>query len=228
MEIAPYMEVVNIASILKSIKDISCMALIPLTSDREEKLEAMMPELDIPDPKNTLAQAKQLGDLTKEQKELMGELFDELEVTHESLARASITMGRLSLSLNGKQLLLILRASVWPLVQINTLDKFWKDPISNTPKAELPDDIHQRVRLTMIPDPSADIMKKENFNSPMRLLAATLAFKEVRRQCNTEKYARSVQCAPKTTGTLYYWPQIPGHYQQAVQKAKSIRRGTIQ
>ena len=33
----------------------------------------------------------------------------------------------------------------------------------------------------MIPDPSADIMKKENFNSPMHLLAATLAFKLLKR-----------------------------------------------
>ena len=102
MEIAPYMEEANVASILKSIKDISCMALMLPTSDREEKLEAMMPELDIPDPKNTLAQAEQLGNLTQEEKELMGELFDELEVAHESLARASSTRGRLSRSLNSK------------------------------------------------------------------------------------------------------------------------------
>ena len=33
----------------------------------------------------------------------------------------------------------------------------------------------------MIPDASSDIMKKENHNSPMRLLAATLAFKLLRR-----------------------------------------------
>ena len=109
MEIAPYMEEANVASILKSIKDISCMALMLPTSNCEEKLEAMMPELDIPDPKNTLAQAGQLGDLTQEQKELMRELFNELEVAHELLARASSTLSRLSRSLNGKQLLLILK-----------------------------------------------------------------------------------------------------------------------
>ena len=96
MEIVPYMEEASVASVLKSINDISCMALMPPTSDCEEKLEAMMPELDIPDPKNMLAQAEQLGDLTQEQKELMGELFDELEVTHESLVRVSSTLGRLS------------------------------------------------------------------------------------------------------------------------------------
>ena len=33
----------------------------------------------------------------------------------------------------------------------------------------------------MIPDMSSDIMKKENYNSPTRLLAATLAFKLLKR-----------------------------------------------
>ena len=181
VEIAPYMEEANVTTVLKSIKDTSCMALMPQTSDREEKLEAMMPELDILDPRNVLAQAEQLGDLMQEQKGLLAELFDELEVAHESLARASGTLGRLSRSLNGKQLLLVLKASVCPLVQINTLDKFWKDPVSSQQKAELPHDISQRVRLTMIPDPTVDIMKRENFNSPTRLLAATLAFKLLRK-----------------------------------------------
>ena len=96
MEIAPYMEEAKVASILKSIKDISCMPLMLLTSDHKERLEAMMPELEIPDLKDTLAQVKQLGELTQEQKEVMGELFDELEIAHESLAKASSTLGRLS------------------------------------------------------------------------------------------------------------------------------------
>ena len=33
----------------------------------------------------------------------------------------------------------------------------------------------------MIPDTSLDIMKKENYNGPTRLLAATLAFKLLKR-----------------------------------------------
>ena len=102
-----------------------------------------MPELEAPDPKDILSKAKELGDLTKEQKELMGELFDELETAHESLMRARGTLGRLSRSLNGRQLLLTLQASVRPLIQLNTLDKFWKEPILKTQKTELPDDIHQ-------------------------------------------------------------------------------------
>ena len=113
----------------------------------------------------------------QEQKGLLAELFNKLEVVHESMARACVTLGMLSQGLNGKQLLLVLKASVCPLVQINTLDKFWKDPASNLQKAELPDDIPQHLRLTMIVDPTVNIMKWENFNSPTCLLAATLAFK---------------------------------------------------
>ena len=143
VEIVQYMEEAKVVSVLKSIKDTSCTALMLPARDREERLEAMMPESEAPDPKDILSKAEQLGDLTKEQKELMGELFDELETVHESLARASSTLGRLSRSLNCRQLLLTLQASVRRLVQLNALDKFRKEPVLKTQRAELPDDIHQ-------------------------------------------------------------------------------------
>ena len=168
-------------TVLKSIEDTSCMVLMPQTSDWEERLEAIMPELDLPDISNVVKQAEQLGDLTQEQKGLLAELFDELEVIHESLERASGTLGRLSWSLSGKQLLVVLKACVHPLIQLNTLENFWKDPVLSWQKAELPDDVPQRVRLMMIPDPMVDIMKHENFNSLTHLLAATLAFKLLRK-----------------------------------------------
>ena len=76
VKIAPYMEEGKEMSVLKAIKDTSCMALMLPDSDREEQLEVMMP-VEAPDPKDILSQAKELGDLTKEQKEQIGELFDE-------------------------------------------------------------------------------------------------------------------------------------------------------
>ena len=224
MEIAPYMEEASVASVLKSIKDISCIALMPPTSDREEKLEAMMPQLNILDLKTTVAQAKQLGDLTKEQKELIGELFNELEVTHESLARVSSSLGRLSRSLNSKQLLLTLRASIQPLVQINTLDKFWKDPILITQKAELPDNIHQRVQTH---NDSRSIIgyhekgKLQQSNAPSSSHTGFQTVKEVWRWHNTEEHAGSVQHAAKTIGSLYYWPQIPRRTDRLARKRRT-------
>ena len=146
VKIVPSMEEAKEISVLKAIRDTLCMALMPQDSDREERLEAMMPE-DTPDPKDVLSKTEQLGDLTKEQKEMIGELFDELEIAHEALARACSTLGVLSRSLTGKQLLLTLRASVCPLIQLNKLEKFWKEPAIEIQRVDLPDDTHQCITL---------------------------------------------------------------------------------
>ena len=122
------MEEAKIESVLKAIKDTACTALMPPDSDKEERLEAMMPESETPDLEDLLSNMEELGDLTKDQKELLGELFEELEMAHKSLARACSTLGRLSRGLNGRQLLLTLQASVRPLVQLNIVEKFLERP----------------------------------------------------------------------------------------------------
>ena len=120
VKIVPSMEEAKETSVLKAIRDMSCTVLMPQDSDQEEKLEAVMPE-------DVLSKTEGLGDLTKEQKEMIGELFDELEIAHEVLARACSTLGVLSRSLTGKQLLLTLRASVRPLIQLNKLENFGRN-----------------------------------------------------------------------------------------------------
>ena len=136
-----------------------------------------MPEEDLPSASDVATQAQELDDLTLEQRELLTELFNKLEVAHDSLAKASSTLGRLSRSLSSKQLLTVLKASIHPLIQINALENFWKDPAVTQLKAELPEDIHRRVKLTMILDPMMEAMKRESINSPTCLLVATLAYK---------------------------------------------------
>ena len=128
VEIAPHMADAKIEAVLKAIKDMACTALMPPDSDKEEILEAMMPETETPDLEDLLSNMEELGDVTTDQKELLGELFEELETAHESLARACSTLGRLSRGLSGRQLLLTLQASVWPLVQLNIVEKFLERP----------------------------------------------------------------------------------------------------
>ena len=118
---------------------------------------------------------------SEDQKELMGELFEELETAHESMARACSTLGRLARGLNGKQLLLTLRASVRPIVQVNIAEKFWRETAQTSRRTDLPDDLHHRIALTMIPDAAAKSIRKESSNSPTRLLVATLAFHILKR-----------------------------------------------
>ena len=181
VEIAPHMEDAKVEAVLEAIKDKACTALMPPDSNKEEILEAMMPETETPDLEDLLSNTEELGDITTNQKELLGELFEELETAHKCLARACSTLGRLSRGLSGRQLLLTLWASVCPLVQLNIVEKFWKDPAQKSRKTDLPDDLHHQVALTMILDASAEIIKKENNNSPTRLLAATLAFQILKR-----------------------------------------------
>ena len=181
VEIAPQMEDAKVEAMLKAIKDKACTALMPPDSDKEEVLEAMMPETETPDLEDLLSNTEELGNITTNQKKLLGELFEELETAHKSLAKACSTLGRLSRELSGRQLLLTLRASVHPLVQLNIVEKFWKDPAQKSRKTDLPDDLHHWVALTMIPDASAETIKKENNNSPTRLLVATLAFHILKR-----------------------------------------------
>ena len=136
-----------------------------------------MPEEDLPRASDIIMQTQEVDDLTPEQREQITELFDELEVAHDALAKVSSTIDRLSRSLSGKQLLTVLRASIWPLIQINALGNFWRDHSVNQGIAELPEDIHQRVKLTMIPDPTTEAMIHETVNSPTQLLAAILGYK---------------------------------------------------
>ena len=75
VEIAPQMEDAKVEAVLKAIKDKACTALMPPDSDKEEVLEAMMRETETPDLEGLLSNTEELGDITANQKELLGEPF---------------------------------------------------------------------------------------------------------------------------------------------------------
>ena len=52
--------------------------------------------------------------------ELIAELFDSLETVHDQLAMASGLIGRLAHTLKPNQLMLVLKASIRPLIQLRT------------------------------------------------------------------------------------------------------------
>ena len=60
----------------------------------------------------------------------------------------------------------------------------------------------------LTPNPEALLLKKEKINSSTRLLAATYAFKILKKQIwkwhNTEKDARIIQSKSETTRSLYH------------------------
>ena len=96
------------------------------------------------------------------------------------MATACGLLGRLSRTLKPDQLLTIIKASIRPLIQLNTLTTL---DTSTTPKKppELPQEQPERVKLMLTPDPRASLLSKEKINSATRLLAATYTFKILNR-----------------------------------------------
>ena len=74
-------------------------------------------------------------------------------------------MGALSRSLSSKQLLLLLKASIRPLIQINMITGFLDEPKASTTEKGLLESKDDRVLTTMTPAPSSEILKNEKLNS---------------------------------------------------------------
>ena len=102
-----------------SIKDKVGLCIYPPTEDCERKLECL-----IPDKRSTfgylgiLEAIEDPEDLTTEDRTLITELFNSLEVAHSELASACSVLGRLSKNLKPRQLMVVLKASIRTLIQI--------------------------------------------------------------------------------------------------------------
>ena len=107
---------------------------------------------------------------------LLAELLDALEVAHDQLAMVYSLLGRLSRSLKSNQLMVVLKASICPLIQLNVAAGLGETTTTRVQTKLLEDQV-ERVKMMMTPDPDAALLMKEKTNSPSRLLAATFTFK---------------------------------------------------
>ena len=100
-----------------------------------------------------------------------------LEMVYDNIGRACGLIGALSHSLNSSQLFTLLKASVRPVVHINTLPKFIEQAGQEAKPTGVPEDQGERIRITIVPSAESQFIKKEKPNSPLHLLATTLSFK---------------------------------------------------
>ena len=126
----PGMEEANPDTVLKAVKDQCGLTLCPRTEDRECLLEKMILEEDIPSVSDVIQGMEELDTLTEGDRTLLGELFDFLEIAHTELTTAYSILGRLSQRLRPHQLLAVLRASVFPMIQLNAVSGFFEPPIA--------------------------------------------------------------------------------------------------
>ena len=172
----PQMQLADIVTVSKAIRDKNFNTLLPKSDAIDEILEEKLSSEEIPEAAEVLKSAQREGKMSQQDQELVAELFSNLEVAHEHAATACSLLSRLSRTLKLEQLLTIVKASIRPLVQLTTpiaLETLCgtKDP------QELPDDQPERVKILLTPDAQATLLQKEKPNSPTRLLAATYAYK---------------------------------------------------
>ena len=177
----------------------------------EKALGELMPLEDIPGRTDMVAEAEEETLLTENQRQLLVELFDYLEVVHEHTARSCSILAALLKTLSTAQLKMVLQASVRPLVQLNALGGLFNPPLARPQRAELPDEVNERVWLTMMADPYTGPLAKEQMNSPTCLLAAAFSHKVLKkfgggvRQSEIQEWfnVRPKQLATCITGRKY-------------------------
>ena len=162
----PGTEEVDTKSILKSIRDPSCLAVREQMEEVIAKLEEVLPESETASGEEVIKSIDELEALTKEQRHDIVEVFNNLEIAHKYLGQSCGLMGALSHLLSSRQLLLLLKASIRPLVQINTLRGFLNKPRADVTGSGLLETRDDRVLATMTPAPSSEIIKNERVNSP--------------------------------------------------------------
>ena len=162
---------------LEAIKDPSCLAIHPCTDESIQKLEDMMPPAEVPSGKDMAMNIDDLEPLTDEQRRQISELFEDMELMHKQLACTCSSLAILSRSLMLCQLVLLLKSSIRPLVQLNVAPGLFEEAKLGRQKMELPKEQHRQVKLTMILTATSGRLTQEKPNSITRLLATTVSFK---------------------------------------------------
>ena len=118
--IMPSMAEANPTIILESIKDPSCLAIHPGRTDANiQKLEDMMPPAEVPTGQDVVTIIEDMEPLTDEQRRQISELFEDLELAHEQLARTCSSLAILSKIPDVAATNTIIKSSIRPLVQLN-------------------------------------------------------------------------------------------------------------
>ena len=120
----PSMKEASTADVLKSIKDLTCLVLHKGPEQAEQLLEDIISEEDISSGKSMIEGAQRVGNLTDEQRGLIMELFELMEVAYGHEARACSCLTRLSRTLNAQQLQVILQVTIKPLITLKALPKY--------------------------------------------------------------------------------------------------------
>ena len=181
MVVIPGMEEAYPATMLAAVRGPSCLTICPHMEENQKKLEDLMSLAEIPRGKDITSDIDSMKPLTDDKRKKISELFEDMEVAHMHLAHLCSSLRILSRTLTSCQLLLLLKASLRPLVQLNKASGLFKEPNLSNQKMELPKEQHKQVRLTMTPITTSGKVSQERPNSMTMLLAPMMTFKVLKR-----------------------------------------------
>ena len=174
--LTPTMQLVDTSTVSWAIRYKNFNVLLPRSDTLDQTLEEILLSEELPEASEVLRMVQMKGEILKDDQKIVAELFSNLEVAHDHMATACGLLSRLSRTLKPAQLLTIIKASIRPLIQLNTLTTL-ETPSTQEKLQELPDEQQERVKLMLTPDPQASLLHKEKVNSATRLLTATYTFK---------------------------------------------------
>ena len=164
--LTPTMQLADQSTVMRAVRDKCFNVLLPRSDKLDQILEEIIPNEDITGAPDVIQAAQQGGDMSEADQKIMAELFESLEIAHDQIATACGLLGRLSRTLRPDQLMTIIRASIRPLIQLKALTTIDTETAPKKPP-KLPEDQSDRVKIMLVPDPMAPLLKKEKVNSSM-------------------------------------------------------------
>ena len=162
---------------LHSIGDPYGLALREQTDEVEMMLEVVMPEEELPEPEEMVHWANSIEPLSEESKTVLIKMMEQLSEAHYQATQAAQSLADLAKTCSPAQIMTIMKFAVRPLVQLEgTLGHTGLESTPQRRKKDLPEEIEERVNLTLLPNPEADSLKRESAMSPTLLLAGIVYY----------------------------------------------------
>ena len=175
-EIYPPITYADAQKVLHSMGDPYGLAIREQTEEVETMLEVSMPEEDLPETDEMIRWASSMEPLSDKSKNTLTSMMEQISEAHYQAAQAAQNLADLSKKCTPGQLMTIMKFAVRPLVQLEgTLQPIWEHTTSRR-KKDLPEEIENRVNLTLLPNPNADSLKRESATSPTLLLAGIVYY----------------------------------------------------
>ena len=173
-EVYTPMESADVKKVLHAIGDPYGLALRPQMENVERQLKLALPEEDVTEPGELLKMVENLEPISDKAKEILVKMMEHTSEAYFQAAQVAEQFTQLAHECSTPQLMTIMKYAVRPIIQI---EGAMDTPGHTTKKRkDLPDELAARVNLTLLPNPDADSLKREDKSSPTKLLAGIIYF----------------------------------------------------